>query len=372
MHTKPVCKAALTGGKGNLLLGDRIDRALQSMNDGQTHGIPIGPDLCFVAAEVLLAAVDQELLNRCKSLIRGFRYVDDFELTFGSLSDAENLLSELQSIMTDYELMLNPRKTRIDDLPKAIESNWGTELSRFRIRDSNSPTGQRNDVVALFSRAYEIASQFPEESVLKYAVSRVQNLGVHSAAWHAFHNCVLGAACADPSTMAVSLGTLHQTAATGKHSVFKAPLAETFESVIIRHAPRGEGSEVAWALWGALAWSVPLGATAAQLVGRMDDGIVALLALDADARGLFPVGALDKSRWSAATAQPGVLTSEDWLLAYEANQQNWLSCPAVAADPIFSKMSTAGISFYDRNLNSPQFPTAARAIPGGVLADHYA
>jgi hypothetical protein len=372
LHTKQACKAALTAGKGKPSLGDQIDRALQCMNEGQTHGIPIGPDVCLVAAEVLLAAVDKELLNRCKSLVRGFRYVDDYELSFNILSDAEKVLMELQSIMADYELTLNPRKTRIDELPKAIESNWGAELSRFAIRDSSSPAGQRNDVVALFSRAYEIASLYPEDSVLKYAVSRVQNLDVNSAAWHAFHNCVLGAASADPSTIAVSLGTLHQTAAIGKHSVFKNPLAETFESVIARHAPRGEGSEVAWALWGALAWSVPLGATAAQLVGKMDDSIVALLALDADARKLFPVGALDKQRWAAAVAQSNVLNSEDWLLAYEANQQKWLPCPALAADPIYSKMSTAGVSFYDRSRNAPQFPPAALGFPGGTLADDYA
>jgi hypothetical protein len=130
LHTKATCQATLAAGKGNPLLGDQIDRALQRMNDGQTHGIPIGPDAGLVAAEVLLAAVDQELLNRCNSLIRGFRYVDDYELSFNSMSDAENVLTELQSIMATYELTLNPRKTRIDELPKAIESSWGAELSR--------------------------------------------------------------------------------------------------------------------------------------------------------------------------------------------------------------------------------------------------
>jgi len=34
------------------------------------------------------------------------------------------------------------------------------------------------------------------------------------------------------------------------------------------HAPRGQGSEVAWALWGALAWAVPLSDEAAKLVER--------------------------------------------------------------------------------------------------------
>jgi hypothetical protein len=373
LHTKQACKAALTtAGKGKQLLGNQLDRALQCMNEGQTHGIPIGPDACLVAAEILLAAVDQELLKRCKSLVRGFRYVDDYELSFSALSDAEKVLMELQSIMADYELGLNPRKTRIEELPKPIESNWGAELSRFLVRNSTSPAGQRNDVVALFSRAFEIASQHPEEPVLKYAISRVQNLDVHSVAWHAFHNCVLGAAGADPSTIAIALGTLFRTAALGKHAVFKAPLAEVFEGVIARHAPRGQGSEVAWALWGALAWDVPLSGTAAQLLGKMDDNVVAILALNADSRKLLPTGTLDLQRWETSVKQADVLKSDAWLLAYEANQRKWLVSPAVAADPIFLAMSAAGVSFYDPAQNAPQFPAAALRMPGGTLPDEYA
>ena len=43
LHTKSVCRAALTApGGGATLVGNQIDKALQCMMDGQTHGIPIG------------------------------------------------------------------------------------------------------------------------------------------------------------------------------------------------------------------------------------------------------------------------------------------------------------------------------------------
>jgi len=73
----------------------------------------------------------------------------------------------------------------------------------------------------------------------------------------------------------------------------------------------------------------------------------ALLALHADAVGLFTRGVVDKTKWNYAVNQPDVLISENWLLGYEANQQGWLVTPAVAADPIFSAMSAAAVSFYD-------------------------
>src|SRR5687767_9716502 len=104
----------------------------------------------------------------------------------------------------------------------------------------------------------------------------------------------------------------------------------------------------------------------------MEDDIVALLALDAEARGLFPQGSLNKQGWTAILSQPDVLQSEHWLLAYEANQKNWLFSPAVAKDKDFRAISNSRIEFYNSTLNTPQFPLAGRAIPGGTMPVHYA
>lgn len=375
LHTKATCKAALKPKKGKklaVLLGDTIDKALQRMNEGQTHGIPIEPDTSLVVAEILLAAADEMLVAKRSDTFSGFRYVDDYELSFQSLSDAEEALAELQAILAAFELNLNPKKTRIVDLPRGLEGAWSIELKSINIRAKKSPVAQRNDMLAFFSRAFELAATHPSESVLRYAVSHVQRLDVSSSAWRSFHNCVLSAASADPSTLPVALGTLYEVARLGGHIVPKGPLSEVLESVILRHAPRAQGSEVAWAIWGDLAWNVELSNEAAVLIDTMEDDIVALLAMHASARGLFPRGSLTKNSWAALVAQPDVLEGEHWLLAYEANQQGWLTTPAVQADSKFSAMSSAGVSFYDQNNRKAQFPEAGRAAPGGALWDDYA
>jgi glycosyltransferase A (GT-A) superfamily protein (DUF2064 family) len=67
-------KASLASkNKGAHMLGNKIDKALIAMNDGQTHGVPIGPDTSLVVAEIVLAAADELLETRCKGLVRGFR-----------------------------------------------------------------------------------------------------------------------------------------------------------------------------------------------------------------------------------------------------------------------------------------------------------
>jgi hypothetical protein len=374
LHTKTTAKAVAKskGKKGPLLVGDLLDRALQRMNDGQTHGIPIGPDTSLVIAEIVLAAADAALLAKSGGSLHGFRYVDDYELSFQSLSAAEAALTELQAVLASFELILNPKKTHILALPKGLDTEWSIQLKSIEIRGAKYPVGQRNDLLALFGSAFTLASLHPSDSVLRYAVARVQGIGVNSSAWRAFHNCVLGAASADASTLPVVLGTLYEVARRGGHTVPQSPLAEVFESVIARHAPRAQGSEVAWAIWGALAWNVSLSAEAARLVDGMEDDIVALLAMHALARGLFPKGALTMSMWSSLVAQQDALDGEHWLLAYEANQQGWLTTPAVAANQVFAAMSAANVSFYDQAKGKPQFPKAGRSIPGGSLWADYA
>ena len=372
LHTKAAVRTTLRTTAGRSLTGNRLDKALQIMNDGQTHGIPIGPDASLVVAEILLSAIDQELLDRHPALIRGFRYVDDYELSFTNLSDSEEILSELQGLLAEYGLQLNARKTGITEVPQAWEESWSVELARFLIRDASMPVAQRNDLVSLFSRAFEIASGRPEDSVLRYAVARVQGLDVHPKGWRAFENCLLSAASGDPSTLAVVLGALFTVANRGGHTISKSPLSEIIESVIDIHARRGQGSEVSWALWAALAWSLPLSDKAAELVSTMEDNVVALLALHADAAGVFTPGSLDITEWTNLANDPGVLQSEHWLLAYEANQQGWIPSPAVAKNAVFSAMSRAGIGFYDLAEAKPQFPMAGRGLLGGLLPDYYA
>jgi len=104
----------------------------------------------------------------------------------------------------------------------------------------------------------------------------------------------------------------------------------------------------------------------------MEDNVVALLALHADALGLFSPGSLDVGGWTTLTNDPDVLKSEHWLLAYEANQQGWIACPAIASNLVFSAMSGAVISFYDLTEAKPQFPLAGRGLLGGLLPDYYA
>jgi hypothetical protein len=101
MHGKAFAKANIKNTPT-----DPLDTALRNQQDGQTVGIPIGPDSSLVVAEALLAAVDVEMAMHQP---RGLRYVDDYELGFRTLAEAESALTQLQGL-------LSPKIHKYDDV----------------------------------------------------------------------------------------------------------------------------------------------------------------------------------------------------------------------------------------------------------------
>ncbi|MEF8719478.1 MAG: RNA-directed DNA polymerase [Candidatus Accumulibacter necessarius] len=143
LHTKSVAKA-----KQNdyTLLGNVLDLAIRNGQDKQTIGIPIGPDTSLVIAEVILSSVDSRLGGAITK--RGFRYIDDIGCGFRTIAEAEETLGQLQHLIGDLQLQLNPKKTRIIELPSEIEASWVPHLRLFAFRAS-SASAQRTDLVGI-------------------------------------------------------------------------------------------------------------------------------------------------------------------------------------------------------------------------------
>ena len=153
---------AKTSKHSTVLIGNELDKFVRNGQDGQTIGIPIGPDTSLVIAEAILSAIDKEFLAAGKA--KGFRYMDDYEFGFSTYAEAEQALATLQGVMNDFERQLKPSKTRILELPEPIEALWVSELRIFPFRrDARS---QRYDLIRYFNRSFELMKQYPTQPVL--------------------------------------------------------------------------------------------------------------------------------------------------------------------------------------------------------------
>ncbi len=113
LHTKDMAKK---GRNDKLLLGNKIDRAIMNMSYGQTNGIPQGSVLMDFIAEIILAYVDELLIENIKSDPNDFkiiRYRDDYRIFTNNPKDAETILKKLSKILADLGLKLNAHKTYI-------------------------------------------------------------------------------------------------------------------------------------------------------------------------------------------------------------------------------------------------------------------
>lgn len=340
IHTKPVAKA----NRSDALFGNVLDRHAQNMQDGQTIGIPIGPDTSLVLAEIILSRVDQEVAARAPG-IRACRQIDDIELSAADRSEAESLLGLLQQSLNGYELTLNPKKTRIIEQPSPFEDAWVHSLRRFRFRGGTS--SQKYDLLAFYDTVLRTATEAPDAAVLKYSLSRLRRIRIAQGNWDIHERFLHQAMLAEPGVMPEATSQLIRFAAAGLHLDLPA-LSTVTERLITRHASQGHGNDVAWAIWTAIAFGLHLSAAAMASAMSMDDSVVALLLLDAESQGLLP-SSIPPNTWDAFMTQQE-LYGEQWLLSYEARIKGWRITQGggnhVATDKNFQWMRRNNVSFY--------------------------
>ncbi len=328
------------------LLGNRIDKLVQDSQYGQTKGIPVGPDTSLVIAELLLAPVDEALMNDHPEVV-GFRHMDDYEIACQSRPHAEKVLASLQTHASEYELQLNPFKTDIIDLPTPMMDEWTGTLSAFEFRDTAAE--QKRDLLNYFDATFRLSRKFPDQAVTAFALRRLaRQADLHLNNWAIQEALTIQAAVGEPGALAHALEVLLTNRDRGAELTGDL-ITKALTELVLEHAPLGHHSEVAWSIWAAMAMGYHLGTEATSAISKVDNSIVALLALDARNQNALN-SSLDTSIWEAhMTADE--LHGPHWLLSYEGRVKSWLPSTGggdhVGADSAFHFLRQNGVFFYD-------------------------
>jgi Reverse transcriptase (RNA-dependent DNA polymerase) len=332
-------KSAARADKKHKLYGNRLDLWVRETQDRQTGGIPVGPDTSFIIAEVIASRIDRELQRQIRRPLHGTRYIDDYHLYFATLAEAEKALSCLHRVSAVYELEVNDAKTEIIELPEPLEPSWKTQLRTIRVDD-----GDATSIKALFDRGFELAKQYPHDSVLTFVAKKVQSSpSLYGKSWEICEPLLLRACFGEP-TMLPALLDIYEEHPDGN----RKPLIALIEGLCLYHGNLHQGFEVAWSLWLAKNLSLDLSKRVGEVVSRIDDDIVALAALDLRDSELLEID--DTSLWTSHLSKDD-LYSEHWLLAYEACEHNWLIPQGgdgyIGSDDFFLILRQHGVLFYD-------------------------
>lgn len=350
LHTKAISKEKR---KRTDLYGNAIDADIRATQDGQTNGIPVGPDTSRIASEIIASAIDA-ILETEISNIKGTRYVDDYLLYFRTYSEVENAISIIRKALSEFHLEFNQAKFYITELPEPLTSQWVGTLSKFTFRTTNKE--QEFDLFQYFSLAFEFSKTDPEAFVLPYAVSRFQTIIVSPQVWPILEDFLFHILHIEPKTIRyvcniiIAYSKKDFTINTNK-------LGECLNNFISINCLSQHSHEVSWACWLANELKVKIQAIPAKQLSEMPASIVALTCMNLNKSGLIE-GGLDVTLWDSLVKEENLYT-ENWLLVYESVKQGWINRQSTFfdKDPFFKILSENDVKFFD-----PAKPLAAKKI----------
>jgi hypothetical protein len=117
---------------------NKLDHICMNLRNGETHGFIIGPHASNLLSEIILTVVDRQLSNNGWEYIRN---IDDYTCYVATYEEAQKFLTELASQLRVFDLPLNHKKTKIEELPMASTKHWVRQLNSF---DFTSTYGKVN------------------------------------------------------------------------------------------------------------------------------------------------------------------------------------------------------------------------------------
>ncbi|MEN4952820.1 RNA-directed DNA polymerase [Stenotrophomonas sp. TWI819] len=340
LHSKSVAKR----NRGRQLLGNLLDETSRNLQDGQTIGLPIGPDTSHIIAELITAAIDKELRNELSDDLSGLRYVDDYYLFFRTRKGADNALASLIRLLQEYELQINFEKTRICETVELADDLWTHELRAFQI--SGKATTQSRDLHYFLEIAKRTAARNTDESVMLYAIKKAASKVIRRENWKSFVAHLCHVAIAYPNTLQQVERILSTYVRIG-YPIDRGALGRLANSIIEEHAPLNHHSEVAWCLWMCKSLDLKLSANNVRQASTMRSSVCSLILLDLEQSRKLPI-AIDHSVWDHLRGEQHLFGSS-WLLCYEAGLRNWggFQRATVDANPYFNDLAKRDIHFYE-------------------------
>src|SRR5262249_54708421 len=123
---KPFCKKNLHQKVFKDSYPNRLDKLIRACQDGQSIGIPLGPDTSTVLAEVVASAIDTEFKSgKLKYFARrAFRYTDDIIIGLEQRENPEEVISEVARALAIYNLELSESKTQLVCAGDRYAADW--------------------------------------------------------------------------------------------------------------------------------------------------------------------------------------------------------------------------------------------------------
>jgi hypothetical protein len=328
--------------------GNLIDLLCRNAQDGQTIGLPVGPDTSRLVAEVVAAAIDLRLQDRLKISGRdGSRYIDDYTLSSGSIP-GEALLAEIRGASAYFELELNNEKSAILPTSHRLTIGWQEAIRAIIPRPKTPGAAIEADVLQHFLYVLgQVCAEHPDINVEKFGLQNARSAFVGALKWKSVQSNLISAYRRNPSliSLLVEICLLRQAR---QSDVLLDDLNEFIENRIPTLAQENRTGEIIWLLFLSIRLKISISSSRLDPLFEVRDGFIAVLVAWMNHRGLIR-GAIDRTVWDRSLTGDG-LRGPMWLYAYEAVTQGVLpgvSDSFIANDPYFKLLREKRVQFLD-------------------------
>jgi len=137
IHTKEEIRKKGNRSKYDKYVGLVLDKLFQASNDGCTNGIAIGPAISDLIAEIILTEIDTATSLAIQA--EGFdflavRFKDDYRFLCQTKQCANSIIKILQRQMAKFNLTLNEKKCKIEELPEGLFREWTAEYQPYSLK----------------------------------------------------------------------------------------------------------------------------------------------------------------------------------------------------------------------------------------------
>ena len=370
LHGKAICKRNINNKTAKSWLGNVIDDLVRRGQDGQSLGIPLGPDTSIVISEIIGSSIDRSIqtaLDLDEDV--AFRYTDDFVIGMRDARTVDRTLAEIATALAHYELELSYDKTRILHAGTRADPDWALEISQFRL-----PVDEKRKKKALeyyFKRGFQLAQANPSQNVLSYIIARSRSFSIDTGNWPVYEEFVLQCSRANATT----LETVTRILIDGHRATMPMSrkwVATFISDLLIRHAALDHHWELCWLLFLARELRIAIPDRVVLECQKIESSAVGLLLLDLGSRGLANVGAL-KHRLANGMSAKDLRTGE-WLVLYEGARLGWLGQAAlqvIRGDMYFGTLLKAQVKFYIENKTVPRLVKERPSSVGDLFDTSY-
>ncbi len=251
-HGKAQAKADRNARSAQVFL-NRADQILQLGQDGQTIGIPVGPDTSRIFAEIVSNAIDTMFRERCDVTDYALlRHVDDVWIGTNSYVDAERALWRYREAIREYELDINENKTRIYSEDFRYSDTWPADIaSRFESAIGLAEQRSSERIRASFEYAFSLATRENDEGILKYVIRYLDQSELQWRDWETIEPFLKRAAIHFGHTIDFVVQVIVWRQLTHEDLDIHA-WSQILRPFLDRQARLGNDSEVCWAIYACI------------------------------------------------------------------------------------------------------------------------